>query len=168
MPPQSTWIRAHIITLVAFDWFFSTVCFQMYPQMSCPRGCIITLVTFVGLFATVHFHVSSNHLLEKMHNHTGCICLTFLHCAFSNVSLNLLLQMMHSYICCICSAFFHHVFSNVSSNHLQEKKHIHIGYICLISIVSRCGHLLAKYSKQHLEPIEGHEGRVDWNCSLER
>ena len=117
---------------------FFTVRIQMIPQIACPKGSI------------------------------GCICLTFLHCAFSNVSLNLLLQMMHSYICCICSAFFHHVFSNVSSNHLQEKKHIHIGYICLISIVSRCGHLLAKYSKQHLEPIEGHEGRVDWNCSLER
>ena len=23
---------------------------------------------------------------ERMHNHTGCICLTFLHCWFSNVS----------------------------------------------------------------------------------
>merc|ERR1711963_97158 len=107
-------------------------------------------------FSTMHYQMFPQIACSRSH-----IGFTFLHWAFSNVSLNLLLQMMHSYICCICSAFFHHLFSNVSSNHLQEKKHIHIGYICLISIVGRCGHLLAKYSKPHLEPIEGHEGRVD-------
>ena len=154
---------------IAFICFtYSTVRFQVFPQIDYPerdssiRAGIVTFVCIYFTFLHCAFSkVSSNRLPESMQSHIGCICLSFLHCAFSNVSLNLLLQMMHSYICCICSAFFHHVFSNVSSNHLQEKKHIHIGYICLISIVSRCGHLLAKYSKQHLEPIEGHEGRVD-------
>ena len=152
---------------------FGCICLAFFPL--CIIKCFlklfaqgVTLASLVWLFHCAFSNDSSNCLPKRKHSRIGCICLTFLHCAFSNVSLNLLLQMMHSYICCICSAFFHHVFSNVSSNHLQEKKHIHIGYICLISIVSRCGHLLAKYSKQHLEPIEGHEGRVDWNCSLER
>ena len=36
-----------IITLVAFIWFFSTVCFQMHHQIACMRGCILTLVAFV-------------------------------------------------------------------------------------------------------------------------
>ena len=32
--------------------------------------------------------MSSNGLPEKRHSHIGCICLTFLHCEFSNVSSN--------------------------------------------------------------------------------
>ena len=31
---------------------FSTVLFQMFPQITCPKGCIITLVTFIWLFST--------------------------------------------------------------------------------------------------------------------
>ena len=45
------------ITLVAFVWLFSTVCLQMSPQLACLRGCIITLVAFVWLFSTVHFQM---------------------------------------------------------------------------------------------------------------
>ena len=35
----------------------STVCFQMSPQVVSPRGCIITLVAFICLFSTVHFQM---------------------------------------------------------------------------------------------------------------
>ena len=35
-------------------------------------------------------------------SHTGCICLTYLHCAFSNVSSNGLLGKMHNHTDCIC------------------------------------------------------------------
>ena len=37
-----------------------------------------------------HISVPSKHLPERMQIHTGCIYLSFLHCAFSNVSLKIL------------------------------------------------------------------------------
>ena len=37
-----------------------------------------------------------------MHSYTGYICLTFLHHVFSNVSSDCLLEMMHNRIDCIC------------------------------------------------------------------
>ena len=45
------------VTLVAFVWFFSTVCLQMCPQIACPIGCIVTLVAFVWLFSAVRFQI---------------------------------------------------------------------------------------------------------------
>ena len=44
--------------MVAFVWLFSTVHFQMCPQIACPRWCKITLVAFVWLFSTVCFQMS--------------------------------------------------------------------------------------------------------------
>ena len=41
------------VTLVAPVWLFSSVCFQMRPQMTCLRGCEFTLVAFVWLFSTM-------------------------------------------------------------------------------------------------------------------
>ena len=38
---------ASVVTLVAFVWLFSTVRFQMCPQMDQLRRCKVTLVTFV-------------------------------------------------------------------------------------------------------------------------
>ena len=67
-----------------------------------------------------------------IYNHTGCICLTFLQCAFSNVSSNYLREKMHNHTGCICLTFLHCAFSNVSSNDLCEKMHNHTGCICLI------------------------------------
>ena len=58
MCPQMAGIGSCIITLVAFVRLFSTVCFQMSPQSACIRGCIVTLVAFVRLFSTVHFQMS--------------------------------------------------------------------------------------------------------------
>ena len=40
-----------------------------------------------------------------MHNHTDCICLTFLHCAFSNVSSKRLHEMMKNHTGCIWLTF---------------------------------------------------------------
>ena len=37
---------------------FSSVYFQMSPQMACLRGCKVTLVAFVWLFSTVYFQMS--------------------------------------------------------------------------------------------------------------
>ena len=42
-----------------------------------------------------------------MQSHTGCICLTFSHCAFSDVSSNDLHVRMHSHTGCICSICFY-------------------------------------------------------------
>ena len=66
-----------------------------------------------------------------MQSHTGYICLTFLHCVFSNVSSNRLHEMMHNHIGCICSTLLHCVLSNVPSNSLPWRMYIHIGCIYL-------------------------------------
>ena len=76
-------------------------------------------------------NVSSKRLAERMHNHTGCICLIFLHCAFSNVSSKGLHERMHNHTGCICLTFLHCAFSNVSSKHLHKRLHSRIGCICL-------------------------------------
>ena len=57
MLPQNVCTRKGRVTMVAFVWLFSTVCFQMLPQIACLRGCIITLVAFVWLLSTVCFHM---------------------------------------------------------------------------------------------------------------
>ena len=46
---QMVCIWGCITTLVTFVLLFSTVCFQMSPQIACPRGSIVTLVAFVWL-----------------------------------------------------------------------------------------------------------------------
>ena len=55
--------REYGITLVAFVWFFSAVCFQVPPQIACLIRCVISLVTFVscpviikGIFAMTNIH----------------------------------------------------------------------------------------------------------------
>ena len=58
MSPQVACTRRGIITLVAFVWLFSTVHFQMSPQIACLRGWKLTLVAFLWLFSTVHFQMS--------------------------------------------------------------------------------------------------------------
>ena len=112
MSLQRIWVTAGKVTLVAFVWLFSSVCFHMIPQITCLDRCKVTLVAFVWLFSTVHFQVSpqmvcicccsnvaSNGLPEKRHNRIGYICLTFLHCAFSSVSSNGLHMLLLK--CCL-------------------------------------------------------------------
>ena len=50
-------------------------------------------------------NVSSSSLSDRIHNCTGCICLTLIHRVFSNVSSNCLPKMMQSHIGCICLTF---------------------------------------------------------------
>ena len=66
-----------------------------------------------------------------MQNHTGCICLTFLHYAFSNASSNCLHQRRHSCTGCICLSFPHCALSNVFSKRLHKRMQSHTGCICL-------------------------------------
>ena len=47
-----------MVALVAFVWLFSTVCFQMSPQIACPRRGIVTLVAFVWPFSAVRFQMT--------------------------------------------------------------------------------------------------------------
>ena len=87
------------------------------------KGCVISCV-FIS-------YVSSNPLPKKKHSHIGRICLTFLHCVFSNVFSKILHRRMQSHIGCIYLTFLHCAFSNVSSIRLHEQRQSHIGYICL-------------------------------------
>ena len=48
-------LRWCVVTLVAFVWLFSSVCFQVSPQIICQRGCIVTLFAFVWLFSMARF-----------------------------------------------------------------------------------------------------------------
>ena len=82
-----------------------------------------------------------------MQSHIGCICLTFLHSAFSNVSSKRLAQKRHSRIGCIYLIFPHSAFSNVSSKRLHKMMQSHIGCICLTfvhcafsNVSSKCLH----------------------------
>ena len=68
-----------------------------------------------------------------MQSHTGCICWSFLHCAFSNASLNYLHMKLRSHTDCICWTFLHCALSSVSSDRLSKRTHSHIGCICLTS-----------------------------------
>ena len=43
--------------MFAFIWFFSTVCFQMCPQITCLIRGIVALVALVWLFSTVRFQM---------------------------------------------------------------------------------------------------------------
>ena len=43
---------------------------------------------FLQMLKKLHFWYRKASLNERMHSHIGCICLTFLHCAFSNVYSN--------------------------------------------------------------------------------
>ena len=47
MCPQMMCIWRSIVTLVAFVWLFSRMCFQMCLQIAPPRGGIFTLVAFI-------------------------------------------------------------------------------------------------------------------------
>ena len=87
------------ITLVAFVSLFTTMYFQMSPQIACLRGCIVALVAF---FYFPHWVLKC---LLELHSRIGCICLTFLHCVFSNVSSNRLHKRIHSRIGCIFFIF---------------------------------------------------------------
>ena len=42
---------------ISLVWLFSSVCFQMFPQIACPQECIVTLVAFVWFFSTVRFQM---------------------------------------------------------------------------------------------------------------
>ena len=53
MYPQRTCPRRCKVTLAAFVWVFTTLCFQNFPHGACVRGFKITLVAFVHLFSTL-------------------------------------------------------------------------------------------------------------------
>ena len=62
--PNALWCKHCVLSnvssnyLIAFVRYFSTVCFQMGPQVAFSSGCIITLVAFVRFFSTVYFQMS--------------------------------------------------------------------------------------------------------------
>ena len=92
-----------------------------------------------------------------MRSHTGCICLTFLHCAFSSVPSNRLSERMHSCIGCICLTFLQCAFSNVSSNCLAERMHSHTGSNCMA--FPRC--VFSHASSNYLcEKIQSHTSSI--------
>ena len=83
------------------------------------------------LFPGVFSNVSSMCQPGRMHNYTGHICLTFLHCVFSNVSSNRFPERKRSHIVCISLICLQCEFSNVWTNYLAKGMHSYIACICL-------------------------------------
>ena len=108
------------VTLVTYIWLLSSMLHYYIDRL------------YSSFFPLMFSNVSSNHSLEIIYSHIGCICLIFLHCGFLNAPSNCLHERMHNRIGCICLTFLHCAFSNVFSNGLPEKRHSHIGYIFLL------------------------------------
>ena len=122
------------------------ICFQVVGQAK--AKCLLKFQwmhtrTHLGFICLTLVHCvfsdgPSNYLSERMHIHIGCICFAFLQCAFSNGSSNCLPERMHIHIGCICLAFLHCVFSNESSNCLPKKRQSCIGCICFLILLLHC------------------------------
>ena len=80
----------------------------------------------------VFSNVSSSGLSEWMQNHTGFTCLLFLRCVFSNIPSDCLPWRMCNHTFYICMVFSN--VSNVYSNAPHERIHSHIGCICFSSV----------------------------------
>ena len=137
-------LRGCIVALVAFVVLFSSVCFQMLPQIAWMRRCIFTLVAFGWRFSTVFFkcvlklpgqkEIKSQWLAMPELKSFFVLMSSLRRCivtlvefgwqfstVFSNVSSNHLAEQMQSHIGCICLTCLYCVFSNVASNCLHEK-----------------------------------------------
>ena len=73
---------------------------------TCVFRCVLKLPAWDYVFS----YVSFIHLDQSMHSHTGCICLTFLHCAFPNVYSKSLDQRRQSHTGCIFFRYSHTVY----------------------------------------------------------
>ena len=56
---QSACVCGCIVTLIAFVWFFSIVCFQMCFQILCLGGNKVTMFAFKQFFTTMDFPITS-------------------------------------------------------------------------------------------------------------
>ena len=108
----------------------------------------------------VTFVCSFLHMRPQIACHIGCICFTFLQCAFSNVSSNGLPEIIHGYIGCACLIFLHCGFTNVSPNCLFERIHCHIACNCLTYLHSE---FLSVNSKRLLNRMQS---RIGYICLL--
>ena len=127
--PQISCPREGKITVAAFVWLSSTVGFQMSPQMACLWECKVVLVACVWLFSTVRFRMSPQTASHCSHSWHLFV---FLHCVLPNVSSKRLHEKRQSHIGSICWTFLHCAFSNVSSKYLHKRMHTHIGCIYLV------------------------------------
>ena len=94
MSTQRACLREDKVTLIAFVWLYSTVCFDMSPQIACVGGCIVTKVAFVWLFPTVRFQMPPHIACPRECRVTLVAFVWFFHCASSSVSSNCLSQRM--------------------------------------------------------------------------
>ena len=96
MLPQIAWMRRCRVTLAAFVWLFSTVSFQMLPQMACLRRCIVALVAFVWLFSTVYFQMCRIVTLVAFLSSTCLFHWNLNSCGFTKISLfTILIHFWH-------------------------------------------------------------------------
>ena len=127
LPDANTWL-ACLLSFASLFWklcckhFVENPKFEKYPQKIGPK---YNFLKIRHNLSTQSPHIY--FLLKRMHNHTGCICLTFLRCVFSNVSSNCLPLRTNNHTGCIYLDFLHCAISNVSSNHLPQKMNKHTG-----------------------------------------
>ena len=82
--------------------------------------------------------IAQSHTFGRRQSHIGCICLAFLHCAFSNVFSKRLHKKMQSHIGCICLNFLHFAFSNMSSNPHSNQDHNFLNFPLRVVLGPNC------------------------------
>ena len=116
MSPQISCTRGCIVTLIAFVWLFSTVCFQMRSQVACIRRWIVTLIAFAWLFSNVHFQMACMRWC--------IITLVALVWLFTTVYFHMYPQTGCIRRCIVTSIAFVWLFSTVYSKGLLNEKHL--------------------------------------------
>ena len=109
----------HDRALPAFIWLLFNLCFHGLNNFT---GC-----TFLSHLHCVFSHVSLNFMPVRIQTYIWW---------FSNVSSKDLPKRVHGHTDCICLTFLHYAFSTVSSNRLPDRMNIHTGYICWICLPS--------------------------------
>ena len=66
MFPKTACRRRCIITLAAYVWLFSSVCFQITLQVACLIWCKVTLVAFVWVLSTVRLKMFFKLLAKEI------------------------------------------------------------------------------------------------------
>ena len=106
--------------MVAFAWLFSTVCFQMCPQITCLRRGKVTLVAFAWLFSTVHIQMSPEIAFLRR----GIVTLVAFAWLFSTVYFQMFHQMAWQIRWKVTLVAFAWLFSTVHYDARREIKEI--------------------------------------------
>ena len=133
---QIAWLRRCVITLFAFVLAFTHCVFSDVSSNCLPERSAHPSIHVLSLYKRMKSHISCIYLTFSdvcfQMLPTGYICLTFIHCVFSNVSSSGLSEWMQNHIGCTCLLFLRCVFSNIPSDCPPWRMCNHTFYICMV------------------------------------